>query len=50
MSTKTWQTNNTIDNVDRKYLSTLDNIQQIKTAIDIHRKQICKYKDLNVKL
>jgi predicted RNase H-like nuclease (RuvC/YqgF family) len=49
-ASKTWQTGNIISHVDKNYLNTHDNIQQLKTAVNLHRKQISKYKDTIARL
>jgi hypothetical protein len=47
---RTWQTGISINNVDKNYLTTHDSIQQLKSAINLHRKQITKYKDTVARL
>jgi len=49
-NTRVWQTNNIINHVDKTHFNTHDNIQQLKNNINIHRRQIFKYKATNVKL
>jgi hypothetical protein len=36
--------------MDKNNLATHDSIQQIKNGINVHRKQICKYKEMNDRL
>ena len=43
---KNTQTSMSINNTDRMYLNTVNKISELKTKIDVHRKQIEKYKRL----
>jgi hypothetical protein len=49
-STRTQQTGNIINNFDRSQLALHDSIQQHKRDITLHRRQISKYKQMNLKL
>jgi hypothetical protein len=44
---KNIQVNMSINNADRLYLNTLNKIAELKVKIDVHRKQIDKYKKLS---
>jgi len=39
-----------INNTNRLYLSTINKIAELKTKIDVHRKQIEKYKRLTTEI